>query len=64
METGSGDIKQTLLNSKHPLRSKKPKVVKELWAILLGYKLTMYHMVKMPQTIESLQRNQLSFTPC
>ncbi|CAH1521473.1 hypothetical protein THF1D04_10920 [Vibrio owensii] len=52
------------MNSKHPLRSKKPKVVKELWAILLGYKLTMYHMVKMPQTIESLQRNQLSFTPC
>ena len=62
---GYREMKQTLLNSEHHLRSKKPEMVKqELWGILLGYNLLRYQMVKMSHIIEGLQPNQLSFTSC
>lgn len=65
IEVGYREMKQTLLNSEYHLRSKKPDMVKqELWGILLGYNLLRYQMVKMSQTIEGLQPNQLSFTSC
>lgn len=65
IEMGYREMKQTLLNSEHHLRSKKPETVKqELWGILLGYNFLRYQMVKMSHTIEGLQPNQLSFTSC
>ncbi|MUK39661.1 IS4 family transposase, partial [Aliivibrio fischeri] len=65
IEVGYREMKQTLLNSEHHLRSKKPEMIRqELWGILLGYNLLRYQMVKMSHTVEGLQANQLSFTSC
>ncbi len=51
IEVGYRKIKQTLLNSEHHLRSKKPKMVRqELLGILLSYNLLRYQMVKMSHT--------------
>ncbi|WP_023603053.1 IS4 family transposase [Aliivibrio logei] len=65
IEVGYREMKQTLLNSEHHLRSKKPEMIRqELWGILLGYNLLRYQMVKMSHTVKGLQANQLSFTSC
>nr|WP_253822509.1 transposase [Vibrio europaeus] len=57
------EMKQTLLDSEYPLRSKRSDMVKQdLWVILLAYNLIRQVMTKAASKLDSICPNQLSFT--
>lgn len=65
IELGFREMKQTLLNSKYTLRSKRPDMIaQELWGILLAYNLIRQAMTAAAAELDSVQPNQLSFTSC
>ncbi|MCT8342332.1 MULTISPECIES: transposase [Photorhabdus] len=62
IELSYREIKRTLLQSNHLLRSKKPEMVKqELWGVLLAYNLVRIAMIKAVKKTEILP-NRLSFS--
>lgn len=65
IELGFREMKQTLLHSKHALRSKKPEMVRqELWGMLLAYNLIRIVMIDAIKDEEELVPIQLSFSQC
>lgn len=65
IELGFREMKQTLLNSKYTLRSKRPDMIEqELWGILLAYNLIRIAMTAAASKLDSVQPNQLSFASC
>jgi len=65
IEMGFREMKQTLLNSKYTLRSKRPDMIEqELWGILLAYNLIRGAMTAAASKLDSVQPNQLSFASC
>lgn len=62
IELGFREMKQTLLNSKYTLRSKRPDMIEqELWGILLAYNLIRQAMTSAAYKLDSVMPNQLSF---
>jgi hypothetical protein len=62
IELGFREMKQTLLNSKYTLRSKRPDMIEqELWGILLAYNLIRQAMTSATYKLDSVMPNQLSF---
>jgi len=58
-------MKQTLLNSKYPLRSKRPDMIEqELWGVLLAYNLIRQAMTSAACKLDSFMPDQLSFASC
>lgn len=65
IELGFREMKQTLLNSKYTLRSKRPDMIEqELWGILLAYNLIRQAMTEAASKLDSVLPNQLSFASC
>lgn len=65
IELGYREIKQTLLQSSHTLRSKKPDMVKqELWGVLLAYNLVRIAMIEAASEMDDVNPNRLSFAHC
>lgn len=65
IELGYREIKQTLLQSAHILRSKQPEMVRqELWGILLAYNLVRIAMIDAVKEEEGLESSRLSFSHC
>ena len=65
IELGYREMKQSLLNSAHTLRSKRPDMIEqELWGILLCYNLIRMGMTAAASRLEGVWPNQLSFTSC
>lgn len=65
IELGFREMKQTLLNSKYTLRSKRPDMIEqELWGILLAYSLIRKAMTEAASQLDSVSANQLSFASC
>lgn len=65
IELGYREMKQTLLNSEHTLRSKRPDMIRqELWGVLLCYNLIRQGMTAAARRLDSVWPNQLSFTSC
>jgi len=65
IELGFREMKQTLLNSKYTLRSKRPDMIEqELWGILLAYNLIRQVMTAAASKLDSVMPNELSFASC
>ncbi|WP_245579556.1 IS4 family transposase [Aliagarivorans taiwanensis] len=65
IELGYREIKQTLLQSAHTLRSKKLEMVhQELWGVLLAYNLIRIVMIEACAAEEPLTPTRLSFSHC
>ena len=65
IELGFREMKQTLLNSKYTLRSKRPDMIEqELWGVLLAYNLIRQAMTEAASKLDSVLPNQLSFASC
>ncbi len=65
IELGFREMKQTLLNSKYTLRSKRPDMIEqELWGVLLAYNLIRQAMTSAACKLDSVMPNQLSFASC
>ena len=65
IEQGFREMKQTLLNSKYTLRSKRPDMIEqELWGILLAYNLIRQAMTEAASKLDSVLPNQLSSASC
>ena len=65
IELGFREMKQTLLNSKYTLRSKRPDMIEqELWGVLLAYNLIRQAMTEAASQLDSVLPNQLSFASC
>lgn len=65
IELGFREMKQTLLNNKYTLRSKRPDMIEqELWGILLAYNLIRQAMTEAASKLDSVLPNQLSFASC
>lgn len=65
IEMGFREMKQTLLNSKYTLRSKRPDMIEqELWGVLLAYNLIRQAMTAGASKLDSVLPNQLSFSSC
>ena len=62
IELGFREMKQTMLHSKHALRSKKPEMVRqELWGLLLAYNLVRLVMIEAVSGSE-MSPTELSFS--
>jgi len=65
IELGFREMKQTLLDSKYTLRSKRPDMIEqELWGILLAYNLIRQAMTAAAARLDSVLPSQLSFASC
>ncbi|MDP4537989.1 IS4 family transposase [Alkalimonas collagenimarina] len=65
IELGYREMKQSLLNNEHTLRSKRPDMIRqELWGLLLCYNLIRQGMTAAAGKLNSVWPNQLSFTSC
>lgn len=65
IELGFREIKQSLHQSKHALRSKKPDMVRqELWGLLLAYNLIRIVMIDAIKDEPNLSPIRLSFSQC
>ena len=65
IELGFREMKQSLHQSKHALRSKKPDMVRqELWGLLLAYNLIRIAMIDAVKDEPTLSPTQLSFSLC
>lgn len=63
IELGYREMKQSLLQSRLTLRSKKPDMVRqELWGVLLAYNLLRFAMAQMAYSLKGIEPNQLSFS--
>lgn len=63
IELGYREMKQTLLQNRLTLRSKKPDMVRqELWGVLLAYNMVRFQMAQMAYTLKGVEPNELSFT--
>lgn len=65
IELGFREMKQSLHQSRHALRSKKPDMVRqELWGLLVAYNLLRMIMLDATKDEENLSPLQLSFSLC
>lgn len=63
IELGYREMKQSLLQNRLTLRSRKPEMVRlELWGVLLAYNLLRFQMTQMAYSLKGIEPNQLSFS--